>query len=977
MAYGANNAFAYLYNQTGTITFNNTTFGDPAPGVVKSGYYKLASSEGNAALLEMALQQLQDHCTSTNLLTGQQINDLSDSIQLNIFSIADTSSLILQALDLIACYETQKGPLFLNPATLGGFQNDFDALDGKELDRAVFVVQQGMFDHVYTPVNVAKYAPLLTNRRYLTADYFPGVCPDPTDSSTTYTATVNASLPTEYGSGTAFSASPARRPTGYYLAPGSMGTVLVPPALVNKGFKILVGAHSVNRTAHNPVNRFFRVTNSFPIDDTLTRIVNPFGGGIYIITPYEAAEGLVDIQLTNVVPAPYFAANTASKISLQDWQETQRNNPAPWADFVSDKYMMQVPTSWIYNYDDPVTLMQDWDDRMDVVSRLLGYPLMPNNIKLYLQVDVGIQYLGFYGIGNPQVNNTYNPLAVENGNKNHWFLRPGDGFWETEFHEMGHAQLFSNFPGETEASVNVLAAAIFNRLYGMDIDMALGRSFDDAPYRTRDQSALNWMVTPNFRAGKAMDISNTTKDEVRYQQRGYAKYIEMAALFGWEMIDSFYNREQLDFIQQVPGDGLTDVDSRILRFSRTAGADVRPLIHFWGVHPKNPAVLADAISTEGLSPSKLICDRLVHYKSIIPLNNAEFEAHAKAFFGGSVPAGGHPDYGSGWYNIWLTQYDETHGALAQESMQNIIDLYFPGGCPTEVVTPNVTVNSITICAGDSATLTATGAMYYEWSNGATGPTITVIPDTTTTYTVIGKTAGINSSPALAQVTVIPVPEVSVDDVTICEGQSVTLLASGAESWLWSTGDTSELVLVAPSITTTYSVVGTTAGCESDSISVEVTVVPLPTVTITEDPQGPMTILDAGGQNLTYLWSTGEITPSIQVDSSGTYTVTVTDAFGCSNSASITITITSIFDQENGLNILIAPNPVREVLHITCTGQATTSVRIIDNLGRVVLEDRVVVPDGATRTVNMVPLPAGTYSIQITGMHLVKTARIVK
>ncbi|MBK7342627.1 MAG: hypothetical protein IPJ06_05640 [Saprospiraceae bacterium] len=526
----------------------------------------------------------------------------------------------------------------------------------------------------------------------------------------------------------------------------------------------------------------------------------------------------MDIQLTNVVPAPYFAANSASKTSLQDWQETQRNNPAPWADFASDKYMMQVPTSWIYNYDDPVTLMQDWDDRMDIVSRLLGYPLMPNNIKLYLQVDVRIQYLGFYGIGNPQVNNTYNPLAVENGNKTTGSsdLAMASGKQNSTKWDMPSCSAISR--GETEASVNVSAAAIFNRLYGMDIDMALGRSFDDAPYRTRDQSALNWMVTPNFRAGKAMDISNTTKDEVRYQQRGYAKYIEMAALFGWEMIDSFYNREQLDFIQQVPGDGLTDVDSRILRFSRTAGADVRPLIHFWGVHPKNPAVLADAISTEGLSPSKLICDRLVHYKSIIPLNNAEFEAHAKAFLAVLFPPA-HPDYGSGWYNIWLTQYNETHGALAQEAMQNIIDLYFPGGCPTEVVTPNVTVNSTTICAGDSATLTATGAMYYEWSNGATGPTITVIPDTTTTYSVIGKTAGINSSPALAQVTVIPVPEVSVDDVMICEGQSVTLIASGADSYLWNTGDTSNFLLIGPTITTSYSVVGNFAGCASDSNSV--------------------------------------------------------------------------------------------------------------------------------------------------------------
>lgn len=639
--------------------------------------------------------------------------------------------------------------------------------------------------------------------------------------------------------------------------------------------------------------------------------------------------------------------------------------------------MMQVPTSWIYNYDDPVTLMQDWDDRMDVVSRLLGYPLMPNNIKLYLQVDVGIQYLGFYGIGNPQVNNTYNPLAVESGNKNHWFLRPGDGFWETEFHEMGHAQLFSNFPGETEASVNVLAAAIFNRLYGMDIDMALGRSFDDAPYRTRDQSALNWMVTPNFRAGKAMDISNTTKDEVRYQQRGYAKYIEMAALFGWEAIDSFYNKEQLDFINAVPGDGLPNVDSRILRFSKTTGADVRPLIHFWGVHPQNQTVLADAIDAEGLLPSKLICDRLVHYKSIIPLNNAEFEAHAKAFFGGSVPSGGDPDYGSGWYNLWLPQYNETHGALAQQAMQDIIDLYFPGGCPTEVVTPAVSVNSTTICAGESSTLTATGAMYYEWSNGATGPFITVSPDTTTTYTVIGKTAGIHSAPAISQVIVIPIPGVTVNEETICEGQSVTLIASGADSYLWDNGETTDTLIVNPTMTTTYSVVGSIAGCESDPTPVVVTVLPLPTFTITESQQGPFTLLDATGQNVSYLWSTGAFTPTIQVDTSGTYSVTVTDPFGCTASDSITITITSTADPEDGLTTLIAPNPVQDVLRIICTGRATTSVRLVDQLGRVVLVDNTFVPDGATRTVNMSLIPAGIYYVQINGKEFVRMERVVK
>jgi hypothetical protein len=285
---------------------------------------------------------------------------------------------------------------------------------------------------------------------------------------------------------------------------------------------------------------------------------------------------------------------------------------------------------------------------------------------------------GGYGIGNPQINNTYSPYDVENGNKDHWFLKPGVDFWETEFHEMGHAQLFSNFPGEGEASVNVLAAAIYNRLYGMNIDQALGESFDNRPYLTRDQAAMNWMVTPNFRTEKPMDISNTTKDEVRYQQRGYAKYIEMAALFGWEVIDSFYRKEQLDFIAGTPSDNLNEIDSRILRFSRTAGVDMRPLIHFWGVHPENPTKLKTLIEAEKLKPSKAICERLKHYKSIIPLTNAEFVTHAKAFFGGAVPAG--------WYNLWMPKYDASHGALAQKAMQNIITLYYPNGCPVGVAT---------------------------------------------------------------------------------------------------------------------------------------------------------------------------------------------------------------------------------------------------------------------------------------------------
>lgn len=980
VAYGAQGKFNYLYGQSGTITFDNATFGDPIGGVVKSGYYKIVTGDpGSISKLSWAIHALLNHLNNTSPLTAAQINAVSDTIQENIFVIGDTLSIVLEAFELIDYYESNKGPMFLNPDTQGGFPNEFGASDGYELARAVFKIQQGILDYIYTPGNVIRYIQVLEGRKFKTADFFPGVCPGPDDPLATYSVQINGSMPTEYGKRTAWSSTPARRPTGYYLAPGSIGTIKVPATMVNKDFRILVGAHTFQRTGNNPVRRFFRVTNSFLITDTITQVANPFGGGIYIITPYEADLGIVEIQLTNVVPAPFFSAKTFSQTSLQEWQDVQRHNPAPWADFESDKYMMQVPTSWIYNYDDPVTLMQDWDNRMDVVSTLLGYPLIRNHAILYLQVDTDIMY-PFYGIGNPQINNTYNPLQTENGNKNHWFLRPGDTFWETEFHEMGHAQLFSKFPGETEAVVNLLAAAIFNRLYGMDIDTALGRSFGNNPQITRDQAALNWMVTPNFRAGKPMDISNTTKDEVRYQQRGYAKYIEMAALFGWELIDSFYKQEQLDFINQVPGDGFVEKDSRILRFSKIAGADLRPLIHFWGLQPQDTAGLRLRIEAENLQPSKLICDRLAHYQSIIPLDNAQFEAHANAFFGGSVPQGGDPDYGSGWYNVWLPLYNETHGAAALQAMQDIIDLYFPEGCPTTEPIPVVTAESPSICKGDSVTLIASGASTYRWSNGATGRSTLVSPSETTTYSVIGRTAGYLSDTVYVTVTVNPIPDISVNSPSICKDQSTTLVASGAEMYAWSNGATGDSIVVSPESNTIYTVTGTSLGC-STVAEAKVDVNDLPVVDLGADidlHEGQDTTLDASGADLTYVWSTGEVTSSIDINTPGTYVVTVTNSAGCTASDSVTVTIiTATIEPGSLIQISVSPNPTDDIVYVVCSGSETSVVQLIDQTGTVLMTDHRILPDGALRIVSLMGLPSGMYYVRVTGAHFTQTIPICR
>jgi hypothetical protein len=676
VAYGANGHFNYLYNQTGTIRFGAGTFGDPTPGVVKSGFYKIADGSESTTNLSAAMKKIKDHLTGTSSLTTTQINQQAQIIQENIFLMGANDTVMTEAFDIVNFYETNSGPIFINDATKGGFPNNRGASDGYELVRAVFIIQQAIHDEAFTAENLEKYLTLLDGKQFKTAEFFPGACAAPTTPDTTYTVKINASMSAEWGKRTAFSSTPARRPTGYYLAPGSIGTVTVPKSMVNKGFKVLVGAHTWDKTGSSLVRRFGRVCKTFPITKTVTPIANPFGGGIYIVTPYEADLGILDVQITNAVPSPFFSAKPWHQTTLHEWQNIQRKNRGPWADFESEKFMMQVPTSWVYNFDDPVTLMENWDKAMDGVSELLGYPLVRNNVVLYVQVDVSIMYYYFCGIGYPQVNETYNPASTFNGNHDHWFLRNPIG-GSTEYHELGHAQLFSAFPEDYESAVHLLGTYAANEKFGMDLNSAFNNycAGEQGIWRL-DRAAQYWMARDNFIAG-----NNMGPNELNYEHTGHAKYVDMVRLFSWDILKRFYYQEQLDHINNTPSDGLHVVDSLILKLSTAAHLDLTPLLDFWGCKPQNATQLRDAIAAANLPPSEKIYDQLLLYKSIIPGNNAEF----RTFIATLYPSGSNSNSDGTWGWLWMTsiadRYDENYAKESADVVQRILDIYFPDGRP--------------------------------------------------------------------------------------------------------------------------------------------------------------------------------------------------------------------------------------------------------------------------------------------------------
>ena len=76
-------------------------------------------------------------------------------------------------------------------------------------------------------------------------------------------------------------------------------------------------------------------------------------------------------------------------------------------------------------------------------------------------------------------------------------------------------------------------------------------------------------------------------------------------------------------------------------------------------------------------------------------------------------------------------------------------------------------------------------------------------------------------------TIKPVPVVTITSdpaLPIIEyGESATLTASGADSYVWNTQQTSSTITVAPRVTNSYFVVGTTDGCVSDTVNITVTV----------------------------------------------------------------------------------------------------------------------------------------------------------
>lgn len=309
------------------------------------------------------------------------------------------------------------------------------------------------------------------------------------------------------------------------------------------------------------------------------------------------------------------------------------------------------------------------------------------------------------------------------------------------------------------------------------------------------------------------------------------------------------------------------------------------------------------------------------------------------------------------------------------------------GC-TNTAQVTVTVNPLpavsgglnqAVCAGNSVTLTGSGANTYAWNNNVQNG-VAFTPTSTQTYIVTGTNANGCIDTAQVVVTVNQLPVVSGGpNTTVCAGDSATLNGSGASTYAWNNGITNGVTFI-PNSTMTYTVTGTDAnGCQ-DTAQVTLTVSPLPSVSAGEDStvcdyNFPIVISAQGNPSLSYSWSNGITAQQTTITTGGTYTVTATNPSGCSSSDAIVITADPCAGLlEEGIEMSLFPNPFTNEVTLVCNSSIDAAIEVFSTEGKLIAKEDF---HGNQHVLSLNTLANGTYTVRIAQSETVRIFKIVK
>jgi hypothetical protein len=286
-------------------------------------------------------------------------------------------------------------------------------------------------------------------------------------------------------------------------------------------------------------------------------------------------------------------------------------------------------------------------------------------------------------------------------------------------------------------------------------------------------------------------------------------------------------------------------------------------------------------------------------------------------------------------------------------------------------------DDFSVCQGEEITLSASGATTYQWDNSVVNGE-EFIASATTTYTVIGTDDNNCQNADEVIVTVLTLPSVVAgNDFTACQGEGITLTASGATTYQWdnSVVNGEEFIITA---TETFTVIGTDDNNCQNTDQITITVTELPLVDAGEDVTVCLnnfpTSITATGNGTNYFWNDGTNGETITVTAAGTFTITAV-LNGCENSDDITVIADACAGiQEFSSSAIVYPNPFHSnfIVELTNVINGTISIYALDGK----LMDQFVI----TSSLISVPTenyPTGTYVMQVNSEEFTTTLKLVK
>ena len=241
---------------------------------------------------------------------------------------------------------------------------------------------------------------------------------------------------------------------------------------------------------------------------------------------------------------------------------------------------------------------------------------------------------------------------------------------------------------------------------------------------------------------------------------------------------------------------------------------------------------------------------------------------------------------SGNYTAEITAYNTKLGCESVDSILFIID-----------DSVSVTLRSDTaLCLGDSLLVDAgnTGASEWSWNTGDTTQTIYI--DSTGMYIVdVTTSSSCPSQKDTINVVVNSLPIVNLgEDTSICAVDSISFEGPIEGSYIWNTGETTSSITT--DIAGIYHLTYTDTNKCINSDTIFLTIDTLPDVNLRDDTtfcEGVSVSIDAENPGAIWTWNTGQNSQIIDVDTSGTYRVIVSNTYNCIDSDSVNITVTPL------------------------------------------------------------------------------------